>query len=117
MKDEPMSLSVLADALRFAIEEQQFRLYHWTDDDDETRADRQADIDAWQGFLNMVPALDRTVENAETLGLYQTAPTAVEPAHTDHPGRHWDRTCPACAIEPGMRHPNIQQLTWRLARL
>lgn len=46
------------------------------------------------------------------------APTVVEPpAHTDHPGRHWDRTCPACAIEPDMRHPKIQRLIGSKARL
>ena len=27
------------------------------------------------------------------------AALAEQPAHTDHPLRHWDRTCPACIAE------------------
>jgi hypothetical protein len=26
-------------------------------------------------------------------------------AHTDHPARHWDRTCPACAAEEEQIEP------------
>ena len=29
----------------------------------------------------------------------RAAPAEPAPAHTDHPSRHWDRTCPACIAE------------------
>ena len=38
-------------------------------------------------------ALDKKADNARELGL------DYEPTHTDHPMRHWDRTCPACVAE------------------
>lgn len=31
--------------------------------------------------------------------------SAAAPAHTDHPLRHWDRTCPACLVEPAGEMP------------
>lgn len=37
------------------------------------------------------------------------APTVVEPAHSDHPLQHWDRTCPACAAEFTVLEP----VAWR----
>lgn len=37
-------------------------------------------------------ALDKMSENAQEIGLSYEV-------HTDHPMRHWDRTCPACAVE------------------
>ena len=33
------------------------------------------------------------------------APAAAGPVHTDHPLRHWDRTCPACLKEYADEHP------------
>lgn len=38
-------------------------------------------------------ALDKKADNARELGL------GYESTHTDHPMRHWDRTCPACVAE------------------
>lgn len=29
----------------------------------------------------------------------------IEQAHTDHPARHWDRTCPACVKEAEKQEP------------
>ena len=33
------------------------------------------------------------------VALYTAPPQAEKPPHTDHPMRHWDRTCPACVAE------------------
>ena len=30
---------------------------------------------------------------------------AEKPTHTDHPSRHWDRTCPACLAEAEKQEP------------
>lgn len=40
------------------------------------------------------------VLESESLAIAPEASAAgKEPAHTDHPLRHWDRTCPACIAE------------------
>jgi hypothetical protein len=72
-------------ALRQAIEqaEKQFNP-DW--DQQAVLVERIRELEAQQ-------ALDKKADNARELGL------DYEPTHTDHPMRHWDRTCPACVAE------------------
>ncbi len=44
-------------------------------------------------------ALDKKADNARKLGL------DYESTHTDHPMRHWDRTCPACVEQEPQYKP------------
>jgi len=44
-------------------------------------------------------ALDKKADNARELGL------DYESTHTDHPMRHWDRTCPACVEQAEKQEP------------
>jgi hypothetical protein len=43
--------------------------------------------------LEAIAALRQAIEQAEN------------PTHTDHPSRHWDRTCPACLAEAETQEP------------
>jgi hypothetical protein len=40
--------------------------------------------------------------------LRQAIAEAEQPAHIDHPSRHWDRTCPACVYESDMSEKHVQ---------
>lgn len=53
-------------------------------------------------------ALDKKADNARELGL------DYESTHTDHPMRHWDRTCPAC-VEQAEKQEQFcdNHCTWR----
>jgi hypothetical protein len=58
---------------------------------------------------NVIPPLRKAIEQAETWDTSDMAHRAgglsVEQAHTDHPMRHWDRTCPACVAEAEKQEP------------
>jgi len=41
---------------------------------------------------------------------------AEKQPHTDHPARHWDRTCPACVAEAEKQEP-LGELLGRLREL
>jgi hypothetical protein len=56
--------------------------------------------------LEAQQALDKKADNARELGL------DYEPTHTDHPMRHWDRTCPACVAEAEKQEPVAWSVTW-----
>jgi hypothetical protein len=40
-------------------------------------------------------------QNSAITALRQAIEEAESQTHTDHPSRHWDRTCPACVAEAG----------------
>ena len=42
-----------------------------------------------------------------------TFDTAPVPAHTDHPMRHWDRTCPACVYESDISAERVDETAKR----
>jgi hypothetical protein len=46
--------------------------------------------------------------------LRQAIEAAENPTHTDHPSRHWDRTCPACAAEAEKQEPVAWMYNGRL---
>lgn len=52
--------------------------------------------------LEAQQALDKKADNARELGL------DYEPTHTDHPMRHWDRTCPACVEQAEKQEPDAE---------
>jgi len=41
--------------------------------------------------------------------LSQAIAEAEKPAHTDHPSRHWDRTCPACVYESDISQERVDE--------
>jgi hypothetical protein len=41
--------------------------------------------------------------------LGQAIAEAEKPAHTDHPSRHWDRTCPACVYESDISQERVDE--------
>lgn len=45
-------------------------------------------------------------DSADLAALGAYARAALTPAHTDHPSRHYDRTCPACAESAGCTSEN-----------
>src|SRR3990167_1764262 len=47
---------------------------------------------------------------------YLPAPAAPQPTHTDHPLRHWDRTCPACIREGEPTAGLLDELAFLLGR-
>jgi hypothetical protein len=66
----------------------------------------------------MIDAMKQALETLQGSGYYDTtqqreAITALRQAiaeaesqpHTDHPVRHWDRTCPACVAEAEKQQP------------
>lgn len=38
--------------------------------------------------------------------LYEKSAESEKATHTDHPARHWDRTCPACVGEKSDKNPD-----------
>src|SRR3990167_7485237 len=44
------------------------------------------------------------------------SPAAPQPTHTDHPLRHWDRTCPACIREGEPTAGLLDELAFLLGR-
>jgi uncharacterized UPF0160 family protein len=54
---------------------------------------RLNDIDGMYSWVSTERALRQAIEEAE------------KPTHTDHPSRHWDRTCPACVAEAEKQEP------------
>ncbi len=45
--------------------------------------------------------------------LSQAIAEAEKPAHTDHPSRHWDRTCPACVYESEISQKRVDETAKR----
>jgi len=45
--------------------------------------------------------------------LRQAIAEAEKPAHTDHPSRHWDRTCPACVYESDISQERVDETAKR----
>ena len=45
--------------------------------------------------------------------LSQAIAEAEKPAHTDHPSRHWDRTCPACVYESDISQERVDETAKR----
>jgi hypothetical protein len=45
--------------------------------------------------------------------LRQAIAEAEKPAHTDHPSRHWDRTCPACVYESDISQKRVDETAKR----
>jgi hypothetical protein len=45
--------------------------------------------------------------------LSQAIAEAEKPAHTDHPSRHWDRTCPACVYESDISQARVDEAAKR----
>jgi hypothetical protein len=41
--------------------------------------------------------------------LRQAIEQAEQPVHTDHPMRHWDRTCPACVYESDISQERVDE--------
>jgi hypothetical protein len=52
-----------------------------------------------------IEALRQAIEQAEKKSTLQEISDIGQEAHTDHPMRHWDRTCPACVAEAGKQEP------------
>ena len=53
-----------------------------------------------RGYMDAAPQASPSVAATADVAPAVAAPEAGnEPAHTDHPLRHWDRTCPACIAE------------------
>jgi hypothetical protein len=50
-------------------------------------------------------ALRQAIEQAEKESTLQEMADIGQEAHTDHPMRHWDRTCPACVAEVEKQEP------------
>ncbi len=51
---------------------------------------------------------NKMIEPAIT-ALRQAIAEAEKPAHTDHPSRHWDRTCPACVYERDISQERVDE--------
>jgi hypothetical protein len=49
--------------------------------------------------------LRQAIEQAEKESTLQEISDIGQEAHTDHPMRHWDRTCPACVAEVEKQEP------------
>jgi hypothetical protein len=49
--------------------------------------------------------LRQAIEQAEKESTLQEISDIGQEIHTDHPMRHWDRTCPACIAEAGEQEP------------
>jgi hypothetical protein len=45
------------------------------------------------------------VQTDYDIPLYTESPQAEKQTHTDHPMRHWDRTCPACVEQAEKQEP------------
>lgn len=43
--------------------------------------------------------------------LKQAIAEAEKPPHTDHPMRHWDKTCPACVYESDISQEPVDETT------
>ena len=54
-----------------------------------------------------------TVEQAEKESTLQEISDIGQEAHTDHPMRHWDRTCPACVAEAEKQEPYADKANQR----
>ena len=52
-----------------------------------------------------ITALRQAIEQAEKESTLQEMSDIGQEAHTDHPMRHWDRTCPACVAEAEKQEP------------
>jgi hypothetical protein len=50
-------------------------------------------------------ALRQAIKQAEKEATLQEISDIGQEAHTDHPMRHWDRTCPACVAEAEKQEP------------
>jgi len=50
-------------------------------------------------------ALRQAIAEAERESTLQEISDIGQEAHTDHPVRHWDRTCPACVAEAEKQEP------------
>jgi hypothetical protein len=50
-------------------------------------------------------ALRQAIEQAEKESTLREISDIGQEAHTDHPMRHWDRTCPACVAEAEKQEP------------
>jgi hypothetical protein len=50
-------------------------------------------------------ALRQAIAEAERESTLQEISDIGQEAHTDHPVRHWDRTCPACVAEAEKQKP------------
>jgi hypothetical protein len=55
-----------------------------------------------------IVALRQAIVEAERESTLQEITDIGQEAHTDHPMRHWDRTCPACVAEANKQEP----VTW-----
>jgi uncharacterized small protein (DUF1192 family) len=52
----PMScLPVLADAVEFAIQEMEYRVAEWKDDDEETKAERRKKLESYRALVKLFP--------------------------------------------------------------
>jgi len=65
------------------------------------QAEKQEPV-AWAEITkDYVAVSDEPFENA--------TPLYAAPVHTDHPMRHWDRTCPACVYESDMSQERVDE--------
>jgi hypothetical protein len=56
-------------------------------------------------FHETLRNLRQAIEQAEKESTLQEISDIGQEAHTDHPMRHWDRTCPACVAEAEKQEP------------
>jgi hypothetical protein len=62
-------------------------------------------------------ASDESDDGQMAISAYETLRQAIaeaeKPAHTDHPSRHWDRTCPACVYESEISQKRVDETAKR----
>jgi len=84
---------------------------------------RNAESEGSMSISAMKQAL-RALERADKISGYannqmaiyalsQAIAEAEKPAHTDHPSRHWDRTCPACVYESDISQERVDETAKR----
>jgi len=54
---------------------------------------------------NAITTLRQAIAEAERESTLREISDIGQEAHTDHPMRHWDRTCPACVAEADKQEP------------
>ena len=70
-------------------------------------------ISAMKQALEALDAYSWEQVDAARFALRQAIAEAEKPAHTDHPSRHWDRTCPACVYESDISQERVDETAKR----
>jgi hypothetical protein len=70
-------------------------------------------ISAMKQALEALDAYSWEQVDAARFALRQAIAEAEKPAHTDHPSRHWDRTCPACVYERDISQERVDETAKR----